>query len=236
MKGTDMLDAFTKIDEKLIEDSEKYHDDERMISMALKGSSHKLAGGIAIGAALCIILGVIVVMRPVNYNDTNPKDQAEENVPAAVNSEVNKEKLRREIEESKVTISSEAEKLVLDPEYKEKVYSIINETLKSMPLSAKSAKSYVDLNDYSEQYTKIAELGDKAVPYIFSYIAESESNGFYEAFLDTVMAKMAYEAFPDMESQKGAEPDTPKASAYALWMKVKDHYVSDDGTMLETKE
>lgn len=65
MEGKDMLYAFTAIDEKYIEASEKYRKDEKMINEAMRGRSHRKAAVAALSAIICMAVLSVVVIKPL---------------------------------------------------------------------------------------------------------------------------------------------------------------------------
>lgn len=246
MNGKDLLNSIRKIDNDLVKESEDYRMEEKMISDAQRRVSLKgciaLAGSVA--AVACMVLLITSLITNDNkdvdtgvtpnavVNDTS--DNSVNRKPAVTPEEARV--IRREIvEKTGNALRDEAASLVLDSEYKKEVYEVIEQVLDmcSKPdekhLGRLVKSSMPDIyNDYPKEYAVIAGLGDKAVPYIFCYIAESETNGLDEAFLMECLTAMTKEHVSQDNEGKVeitlSSPSTPKEFTYVLWQKIKDYY------------
>lgn len=80
MKGKDIFNAFTKIDEEYIEESERFCSDEKMIYEAMKGRTHRRAAAIALAAVLCVAVFAVLVIKPKITDEKTPTDNIGNNV------------------------------------------------------------------------------------------------------------------------------------------------------------
>ncbi len=246
MNGNDLLNAIRKIDNDLVKESEDYRIEEKMISEAQHRLSIKgciiLAGSIATVA--CLVLAVS--NRVINDNrdaDTgvtpgsvvNDAEDAPFNRKPAVTPEEARVKMMEISEKTNDALKDEAASLVLDIEYKKEVYAVIEKALEKCADPDEEyayrlvKSSWPDVyNDYPQEYAMIAELGDKAVPYIFCYIAESEENGLNEGFLMACLTAMTKDLVSE-DNEKSEDitlssPSTAKEFTYVLWQKIKKYY------------
>lgn len=71
MDGKKFLDLLTKLDEDIIEGSERYKSDEKLIADSKRQRNYKAAGVFSIGLALCIALISIIVIKNVTVFESD---------------------------------------------------------------------------------------------------------------------------------------------------------------------
>ena len=125
-------------------------------------------------------------------------------------------------------IKRDLSKFKFDKEYKEYVYSVIEEVIEKFELKRDKLSSvFPCADDYMVEYNMLAELGETSVPYIFCYITESKNNGYDEAFLCSCIKKMIGYKEPVIEKYSTNTFEyTAKGWTNNLWKDVRTIYIN----------
>lgn len=158
MNGKDMLNVIRKMDDKYIEVSEGYRDDERMIHEAMKTGSYRKTAVAALALVMCAAAAIVlIVIKPKTTNEKMPTDNIGNSV--SVTDKENTEKAK-----SQFTFNTKGFK-----EAYEKYCSLDEKSLKD----EKSIKSYykyllyediaVCLGEPDIRYERIRGIDDDGV-------------------------------------------------------------------------
>lgn len=90
-------------------------------------------------------------------------------------------------------LESELKKYDLDPEYKERVYSVIEEIKESFDKyddNGRRTKPFINFDDYLREYKMFSSMTEKCVPYVCCYIYEDGDPTFDTFLLNIFLSKM----------------------------------------------
>lgn len=231
MNEKDLLKAIRRIDTDYIKEAREYREEERLMYGSKRYFSFR--NTMVLLTTITILVGGGLLISNLVINSTpedQPKNEANSFVAANTTQQENEtysfaaDKILQRSTDAKTGIKEVAKHIVLDPEYKETVYAEIDKVMESVAApKLRLAKSYIDINDYEEEFEMIAKLGDEAIPYIFCYFAEKETYGSDGDFLTECLLK--YTGVSVALDEEGRwRPATPPERIYAWWEKTKDIY------------
>ena len=237
MNEKDLLKAIRRIDTDYVKKAKEYREKERLMYGSKRYFSFR--NTMVLLTTITILVGGGLLISSLVVNST-PEDQPKNETNSFVAANTTQQddetisfaadKLLQRSADARTGLKEVAEHIVLDPEYKETIYAEIDKVMESIVAPNKrQVKSYIDINDYEEEYEMLAKLGDEAVPYIFSYIVEKELYGSRGDVLIMYLAKytgisITYDEIELEEGDAPWGPATPPESAYAWWLKAKDIY------------
>lgn len=145
MEDKEILDAVRNIDEDLIEASENYCNDERMIHMAMKNSSTIKAAGISFAALICAALMAVFVIKPFISGEKTPEGNADNSVTDISDGKTPEENVDSMTEaEKKAKIESE------------KIYNELTDEQRRLQCNTAVLVGYKKLT--TEQYSALSEV------------------------------------------------------------------------------